>query len=95
MIPHAGCIMNIAFADVFTKTFIEAEDHKSLSKASKFLNDDINSNAMTRSSINRRLVDPDYKDLVYIKWAKSAVNIHNNNVGREVSLIIYYKVKMT
>lgn len=33
----------------------------------------------------KRLLDSDIKEFAYIKWAKSAINLHNNNIGRLVS----------
>jgi hypothetical protein len=63
---------------------MDADDIRSLNKAYKILNDN-SSNNRNGISIEKRLVDTDYKDLSFIKWAKSALNLHNNRVGRQVS----------
>lgn len=80
-----GCSANTAFANAFTKVFIDSDDNKALSKTYKVLNEDHNSNKFNNKPYIRRLVDSDYKDLAFIKWTKATVNIHNNNVGRQVS----------
>lgn len=71
----ADCLASIAFANAFTKVFIDSDDTKALNKAYKALNEDRH---------YKRLSDSDYKDLAYIKWTKSAVNLHNNHVGRQM-----------
>lgn len=62
---------------------MDAEDTRSLNKAYKILNKESVRNV---SSSDKRVADPDYKDLSFIKWTKSAVNLHNNQVGRQVRI---------
>uniref|UniRef100_A0A6G1SC12 Protein Wnt n=1 Tax=Aceria tosichella TaxID=561515 RepID=A0A6G1SC12_9ACAR len=83
MIRRQGCTHNTAFADALTGVFMDADDVRSLNKAYKILNEDSinNRNGFT---VDKRVVDADYKDLSFIKWAKSAINLHNNQIGRQV-----------
>lgn len=78
--------MNTAFANAFTKVFIDSDDTRALNKAYRILNEDQSYTASSNKSLNvKRLVDSDYKDVAYLKWTKSAINLHNNHVGRQVS----------
>lgn len=61
---------------------------KALNKASRILNEDQSYNGSKILNI-KRLTDSDQKDLAYIKWTKSAINIHNNHVGRQVSFKLH------
>lgn len=84
---HSGCLSTVAFANAFTKVFLDSDDTKSLNRAYKTLSEDqTQSKFRRRSSIEKRLLDSDYKDLAVIKWAKSAINLHNNHVGRQVRI---------
>lgn len=75
-----------AFASAFTQIFVDSEDLSTINKAAIFLNN-ASSQATSRilSLKHKRLVDSDRMDLAYIKWARSAINLHNNHVGRQVS----------
>lgn len=84
----AGCNHNTAFADALTGIFMDADDVRSLNKAYKILNENPFNNR-SGLSIDKRLVDADYKDLSFIKWAKSAINLHNNRVGRQVGIKLW------
>ena len=92
------CFASVAFANAFTKVFLDADDTKSLNKAFKILNEDHNNNnynnnqrMSNKHSTERRTIDSDYKDLSFIKWTKSAINLHNNHVGRQVSSYSFRK----
>lgn len=82
-----GCEVNSAFADTFTKIFFDADDLRSLNKASKILNE---GHDPTKSK-RKRYPDVDHRDLSLIKWTKSAVNLHNNHVGRQVWSPFYWQ----
>ena len=67
-----------------------ADDARSLNKDYKILNE----NSMDNRNgilIEKRMVDTDYKDLSFIKWAKSALNLHNNRIGRQVSTNLHFQ----
>lgn len=64
--------------------FVDADDEVALNKASRILNynpERINPRGTRKASF----IDADQKDFAAIRWIKSAVNLHNNNVGRQVS----------
>lgn len=90
-----GCLASVAFANAFTKVFLDSDDTRSLNRAYKTLNEHFNK-LNGRSSTEKRLIDSDYKDLAFIKWTKSAINLHNNHVGRQVrfshSLQLYFPI---
>lgn len=69
---------------------------KALKKAYRILNEDHNYiKSKNKSSYVKRLVDSDNKDLAYIKWSKSAINIHNNHIGRQVRLKAGWLITIT
>lgn len=81
-----GCYANVAFADSLTRSLLDYDDNRSLNRAHKILNEDINNNKLLNRNVGeKRQIDSDYKDLSIIKWTKSAVNLHNNHLGRQVS----------
>lgn len=80
----AGCKINSAFANAFTKVFIDHEDIRNLNKASKILNGDPSPSHSTSNSKIWRILDTDDKELAHIRWTKSAINLHNNQIGRKV-----------
>lgn len=85
---YPGCLANIAFAYAFTKVFIDSDDIKSLNKAYRILNEEQNYNGIINKRHNfKKLIDSDHKDLAYIKWTKSAINLHNNHLGRQVRVV--------
>jgi hypothetical protein len=65
---------------------MDADDVRSLNKAYKTLNDNA-SNSRIGLLSDKRLVDADYKDLSFIRWSKSAINLHNNRIGRQVGRV--------
>jgi len=80
-----GCSVNTAFADAFTRVFIDSDDIQVLNKANRILNEDYNNNQnASKISRDRPHRETDYKDLAYIRWTKSVISLHNNNVGRQV-----------
>lgn len=78
------CSPNFEFASALTAILLDGDDTKVLNKASKLLNQR-NPFKKMRHRYSKRLVHTDQKELSSIRWAKSAVNIHNNYIGRKVS----------
>lgn len=78
------CTINSAFASAFTEIFIDSEEKANLNMAFKILNGEFASVRSSRTSIDRQSVGSDDKELAHIKWTKSAINLHNNQLGRKV-----------
>lgn len=74
----------MAFAEAFTRIFFDADDIKLLNKAYKILNENPNQSKRSKYSSEKRILNSDQKDLSFLKWTKSAINLHNNHVGRQV-----------
>lgn len=86
----SGCNHNVAFGAAFARTFLDIDDVRSLNKASKVLNHNYpTSSGSKRSARLKDHTDIDHIELAYLRWTKAAVNLHNNNLGRKVSLISY------
>lgn len=88
--PNSECSSNYAFASAFTQVFMDSSDLIAINLASEILN---GARPQTRfvSSKGRRLKTSNYRDLAYIEWARSALNIHNNHIGRQVSNLVRFK----
>lgn len=73
---------NIAFANAFVKVFLDSDDQRLLNRASATLGDA----KMGASSDRRRLkyTKSEDREITYLRWTKSAINLHNNHVGRQV-----------
>lgn len=77
----------MAFASTFTQLLVDSDETRAMTRANKILNEEVHPTG-SRSSGSKRLIDSDYKDLAFIRWTKSAVNLHNNHVGRQVSHLV-------
>lgn len=81
-----SCRLNYAFAEALTRLFLDADDNRSLDNAHRVLNRNLMIDKKLRMNTPSKVhYDLDYRDLSIIKWTKSAIGLHNGNLGRKVS----------
>lgn len=83
-----GCQLNIAFGNALSRIFLDLDDTRSLRRAFNVLNNELIRNKDSKKNKSRRLISSDERDLAYLRWTKSAINLHNNNHGRQVGSIL-------
>lgn len=75
----------MAFADALTRVFLDADDTRILNRASRVLNEDIQSTGPSIEMKSR--FEYDYSDIHSLRWTKAAINLHNSQAGRQVRTV--------